>query len=360
MGAIKTYKDLITGKALEKVDRAISTAQTIDSAKRQAFKEGLKKDRDMIRRGVRDNGLAKLRIDNAKNTIFNELQNNSQILNALSDTRNIVAKQTRNARVATGVGAGALALGAGAYGLKKLRDKKKQEKTAYDIVDDRFEKIADVVNFNEIRQSKAVKSSKPGSTKDVMNILKTRLANGEITPHKFLDEMSGVLGTPTSKNKTGGTVIQFPGNNKKTSLAKKTALTSAGALALGTGAYGLKKLHDKKKQEKTAYDIINDRFEKIAGLSNVLSGKNVVRAINDVKAGKNVINTFKGNLKYLEPSARKATREAIGTMTKDLSTLKGRVGKEIAKTTGTYGLGAGLLAGGVHSFRKAKNKNEDK
>ena len=46
MGAIKTYKDLITGKALEKVDRALSTAQqTIDSAKRQAFKEGLKKDR---------------------------------------------------------------------------------------------------------------------------------------------------------------------------------------------------------------------------------------------------------------------------------------------------------------------------
>ena len=120
------------------------------------------------------------------------------------------------------------------------------------------------------------------------------------------------------------------------------------------------KLHDKKKQEKTAYDIVDDRFEKIAGLSNVLSGKNVVRAINDVKAGKNVINTFKGNLKYLEPSARKATREAIGTMTKDLSTLKGRVGKEIAKTTGTYGLGAGVLAGGVHSFRKAKNKNEDK
>ena len=238
MDKINKYKDLITGKALEKVDRALSTAQTIDSAKRQAFKEGLKKDRDMIRRGVRDNGLAKLRIDNAKNTIFRELQNNSQILNALSDTRNIVAKQTRNARVATGVGAGALALGAGAYGLKKLGDK--------------------------------------------------------------------------------------------------------------------------KKQEKTAYDIINDRFEKIAGLSNVLSGKNVVRAINDVKAGKNVINTFKGNLKHLEPSARKATREAIGTMTKDLSTLKGRVGKEIAKTTGTYGLGAGLLAGGVHSFRKAKNKNEDK
>lgn len=114
------------------------------------------------------------------------------------------------------------------------------------------------------------------------------------------------------------------------------------------------------RNEKTAYDIINNRFEKIAGLSNVLNGKNVVRAINDVKAGKNVINTFKGNLKHLEPSARKATREAIGTMTKDLSTLKGRVGKEIAKTTGTYGLGAGLLAGGVHSFRKVKDKDEEK
>lgn len=112
--------------------------------------------------------------------------------------------------------------------------------------------------------------------------------------------------------------------------------------------------------EKTAYDIINDRFEKIAKLSNVLSGKNIVRTINDVKAGKNVINTFKGNLEYLEPSARKATREAIGTMTKDLSTLKGRVGKEIAKTTGSCGLGAGLLAGGVHSFRKVKHKDEEK
>lgn len=111
--------------------------------------------------------------------------------------------------------------------------------------------------------------------------------------------------------------------------------------------------------EKTAYDIINNRFEKMAGLSNVLNGKNVVRAINDVKAGKNVINTFKGNLKYLEPSARKATREAIGTMTKDLSTLKGRVGKEIAKTTGAYGLGTGLLAGGVHSFRKVNHKDEE-
>ena len=51
---------------------------------------------------------------------------------------------------------------------------------------------------------------------------------------------------------------------RKRKMAVNTAKGITGLAALGAGAYGLKKLHDKKKQEKTAYDIVNDSFEKIA------------------------------------------------------------------------------------------------
>lgn len=107
---------------------------------------------------------------------------------------------------------------------------------------------------------------------------------------------------------------------------------------------------------KQAFDLVNDTFEKIAGVKEVLTGKNISNAIKDVKGGSAVFNNFKKNLKFIEPSARQATREAIGVMGKDLNRLKGRVVKEGAKTVGAYA-GAGALAGtGIKALKKKKEE----
>lgn len=145
---------------------------------------------------------------------------------------------------------------------------------------------------------------------------------------------------------------------KKIQTATRLGTAGAGALALGGTAYAIhksKKKKEEKEMNKSAFDTVNESFEKIAGLKDVLTGKNIKSAINDVKGGKAVINNFQKNLKHIEPSARQATQEAIGVMSKDLKRLKGRVAKEGAKTVGAY---AAPLAAGAYGVSRLKNKKK--
>lgn len=107
---------------------------------------------------------------------------------------------------------------------------------------------------------------------------------------------------------------------------------------------------------KEAFDLVNSTVEKIAGIKDVLNGTNVRRAINDVKGGAAVVRNFERNLKHIDPSARQATREAIGRMKGDLTRMKGRVALEGAKTVGAYA--APIAAGAFVAKKISDNKKE--
>lgn len=386
--AIKNYKDLVDGSAVQNAKIELDVQKQIGgksiTAAQNALDSHLKKlkeSADNIRTDSDFLNRLKYKADYHYNLsqalleaeqINKDKQRIKQAIQGLESAR----KKTNIAGAATVGGALALA-GAGAYGLSKMK-KKKEEKNAFDIVNESFEKIADVVDFNKAKLNKAKFNkatpnkatlskrpafTKPGSKKEAVNALRDMTAKGQISVKEYLDELSDVTGIKpgSSSNKSvNSNVVQFPNSKKKISASKGVALAGAGALALGAGAYGIHKLKKKKEEKemnKNAFDIVNDRFEKIAGLKDVLTGKNIRTAINDVKGGKAVLNNFQKNLKHIEPGARQATKEAIGVMTKDLGRLKGRALKEGAKTVGAY---ATPIAAGAYGVNKLKKKQEEK
>lgn len=151
-------------------------------------------------------------------------------------------------------------------------------------------------------------------------------------------------------------------NKKIIKQVGKTVGISTG-IGAGIGAAGalinkkIKKKREISTMSKEAFNLVNDTFEKVAGLKEVLTGKNIKQAVNDVKGGSAVLNNFKKNLKFIEPSARQSSREAIGVMGKDLNRMKGRVLKEGTKTVGTYaGTGAAAVTGAKALVKKKEEK----
>ena len=158
MSKLKKYKDLVSGQALEnaKMNYEIqsnlfnSLNKEYDNLKgvneqlfhndnkylRSFGKEQLSKNPNTLDAAKK---IYQLRLDNVKDAA-RESNKLKASLDASKSNVNSLMKKQKMARLGT---AGALALaGAGAYGLKKIYDKKKQEKTAFDIVNDSFEKIA--------------------------------------------------------------------------------------------------------------------------------------------------------------------------------------------------------------------------
>lgn len=154
----KGFKDLVTGKALtEAKDEAKNYKKIIlggierESADLQkAYANKKDSIRDFGNLPTKSHNEAMTQLIRKKEVPLDQkhllnvarLENraNKNLKGYLGDA-NAVAKKTMGARVGLGV-AGAAALGAGAYGVKKLMDKKK-EKTASDMVNECFSKIAE-------------------------------------------------------------------------------------------------------------------------------------------------------------------------------------------------------------------------
>lgn len=121
MSKIQQYKDLITGKSKAQAMDNLKNIKTVLDYEKNDYRHAIKNNGDIY--GIKRN------LSRYGNDLKRESANLKKVTNA-----------TTGARLGTAL-AGATALGAGAYGLKKLHDKKKQEKTAFDIVNDTFEKL---------------------------------------------------------------------------------------------------------------------------------------------------------------------------------------------------------------------------
>lgn len=236
---------------------------------------------------------------------------------------------------------------------EKIAGFKYREKTASELVNETFAKIAgfdmkDLVSEETLKKMKdmAEKGNAADKGKEVLEKVKTKTGNGT----NFNGKISNVKPkAPTMEQ------IKNMGIKKGLSGKTKTAI-GAGIAAAGLvtgGALANKKMKE-KKEEKTA-------FEKEAGIKEVLTGKNIKSRVNDVKAGKAVIDTFKKNLKTTtEAEARRGMRNAIGEMSDNLKTLKGRVVKESAKTTAAYATPIVGAAAGIKAIKANRSNNEEK
>ena len=151
MSKIQQYKDLITGVSKANARNRVQDTKDLLEDSRDWFETAYKSNKKMakqyadrtafssaLQQEIADNfNSSKSSLDNARIRVrmfSNDFKRKSADLKKITNA-------TTGARLGTAL-TGAAALGAGAYGLKKLHDKKKQEKTAFDIVNDSFEKIA--------------------------------------------------------------------------------------------------------------------------------------------------------------------------------------------------------------------------
>lgn len=162
-----------------------------------------------------------------------------------------VSKMGGKTKAAIGAGAAtATALGT-AYAYNKLRDKK--EKTAQDLVEESFEKMAATIRvkepLNAVRDFE--KSTRKGQV--VIERLKRSAKNGV--------NFDGKLSLGRGKIPPMPPKDMSKINNKAKALAKARGIAGNAALALGT-SFAYNKAKDNK--EKTAQYIIEESFEKIA------------------------------------------------------------------------------------------------
>ena len=148
MSKLNKYKDLISGKALENAKMNHETQSNLFNSLNKEYdnlkgvNEQLFHNDNKFLRGLGKEQLSKnpntldaakkiyqLRLDDVKDAA-RESNKLKASLDASKSNVNSLMKKQKMARLGT---AGALALGAGAYGLKKLHDKKKQEKTAMEV-----------------------------------------------------------------------------------------------------------------------------------------------------------------------------------------------------------------------------------
>ena len=162
-------------------------------------------------------------------------------------TRLHVKKPTSGLLTGSKVGlgvAGATALGAGAYGLYK--NHKDKEKSAYDVVVDSFEKQA-------------------GFREDAKNLRAAQKAYRAVKKEKGVVNSMAREDSLKLARAARDSALAEAKKSGKNAIKSRAIPIGAGAGVLGAGAtgYGIYK-HHKNKQEKSAYDIVIDTFEKRA------------------------------------------------------------------------------------------------
>lgn len=162
-------------------------------------------------------------------------------------TRLHVKKPTSGLSTGSKVGlgvAGATALGAGAYGLYK--NHKDKEKSAYDVVVDSFEKQA-------------------GFREDAKNLRAAQKAYRAVKKEKGVVNSMAREDSLKWARAARDSALAEAKKSGKNAIKSRAIPIGAGAGAIGAGVtgYGIYK-HHKNKQEKSAYDIVIDTFEKRA------------------------------------------------------------------------------------------------
>lgn len=237
-------------------------------------------------------------------------------------------------------------------------------KQANDIVNETFDKVAglkDIANkyVDTIKGRKAIELTKELNNKK-QDIAKLKAGLGEAgedlyrSSHQMLKKMPAdsfhkdlrtlayntVLGTNKSINQETAALKGLEkqiGKAKLNSKIARGATLAAGTAALTGAGYGISKAIKKKKEEKNAFDIVNESFDKVAGLKDIYTGKNIRNAIDDINVATNA-GAFKDTIKRL---------------TKDKN-------KEVAKTVGAYAIPATALAGaGAYGVSKLKKKKKE-
>lgn len=237
-------------------------------------------------------------------------------------------------------------------------------KQANDIVNETFDKVAglkDIANkyVDTIKGRKAIELTKELNNKK-QDIAKLKASLGEAgedlyrSSHQMLKKMPAdsfhkdlrtlayntVLGTNKSINQETAALKGLEkqiGKAKLNSKIARGATLAAGTAALTGAGYGISKAIKKKKEEKNAFDIVNESFDKVAGLKDIYTGKNIRNAIDDINVATNA-GAFKDTIKRL---------------TKDKN-------KEVAKTVGAYAIPATALAGaGAYGVSKLKKKKKE-
>lgn len=260
--------------------------------------------------------------------------------------------------IGTGIGT------AGALINKKNKKKKgedlKMNKEAFNIVNNTFEKLADFA-MKDMLSDEAIKKMKEaaGDYKSTLKDFETKV-NGT----NFNDKMKNIK----EKAPDMQGIKDMASNLKKKGLPTKSKVAigaGVGTAAIAGGALAYNKL--KKKKEKTAFEIVNDTFQKIAEVEDKkkkqpLSFKDVLPmagATSGVLAGTAGASGLYSAMK----SAAKSNPDFLPTLKRETKGL----GKEVAKVGGaalipTTATAAALVTAskGINKLKQNKEKKEEK
>lgn len=313
-------------------------------AKLEAMKGGQKNTKTINKAGIKGNLRPKKTNFSGK---MNYVKPNAPSLDDLGKMYNNASKgMSKKTKLALGLG-GAATLGAAGYGASKLINKR--EKSACEIVEETFDKVAanvmmmtDMPDYDKALGDLGVKGYKKSVVDKVVDAVKPERA----PKNEYLDG----LAKNYKKNKKSLTPKK---ENLKAikGLAKgKGAKIGAGIVA-GTGAlaglgYGISKMRN--NEEKAASEIVEESFDKIAALKFGKS-KNIGKSIKNIATGKNIKNAIND----LEVAGK------AGAYKDTLKRLKGDRNREVAKTVGLHAAGlAGLGGTGYGASKAIKNKEK--
>lgn len=310
---LDNYVDTVTGAKFKNIQKRVGTL-TQNFKQQSKIKNSLENSVRRIGADLRgeiknSNGIIDktvLGYNKMRKTNYNSLMDSNRRYNdtkkqleSLVDQGFKANRDMKLARIGTAVAVPAMT--AGAFKLNKVMKKKREEKNninsmndinkqAFDAVNETFEKVAGIKDMankyvDTLKGRKAIELTKELNNKkqDIAKLKAGLGAEGQKlyeSSHKLLKKIPGdsftkelrdmsynhVLDTSRSINKENAVIKGLESQIGKAKLNSKIArgvTLAAGTAALaGAGAYGLNKLK-KKKEEKTAFDIVDNAFEKI-------------------------------------------------------------------------------------------------
>ena len=245
-------KDILVGNNIRQARQGVLDAEQAAKNTLRANRPNTKRLKKMLARAnekanADDIAFAQKQLKNIRNYNVRAMDNYSKA------KKNLAKERLKTYSARTGVGALAVTPGAVGYGVYR-HNKNKKEKTAYDVVVDAFEKIA-------------IEEEKPIST--VGGTVKGSLVGGGL----------GALAGGLAGAKAGAELIGGKGGAVKGALAGTAYGAATGGTFGGSIGHAVSKARardqqnrylseiiaqSKKKEKKTAYDIVVDAFEKIA------------------------------------------------------------------------------------------------
>ena len=253
-------KDILVGNNIRQARQGVLDAEQAAKNTLRANRPNTKRLKKMLARAnekanADDIAFAQKQLKNIRNYNVRAMDNYSKA------KKNLAKERLKTYGTRAGVGALAVTPGAVGYGVYR-HNKNNKEKSACDIVVDSFEKIAELTPQQQraLNGLQGIRNDIEAKKTLVGGISRTEKDRVLENAKKKREAMMEIM-----KNAPDDGKITL-GEKVKALLANKNVRRGAiGATALGAGAigYGVYK-HNKKKKEKTAYDVVVDAFEKIA------------------------------------------------------------------------------------------------